>query len=193
MRLTHFYHVWTALGSAWERPWNEHWQALQSSGFDVDRVIAWAVSAGNESVTLNYAREWALDHDGAILYAHTKGASNSEPFRDRWRHSMTSRVVERWRDNLALLESGDVDAVGCHWLTEAEYPGMFGAMTVPAEGSGFFGGNFWMATCDYLRTLPPCEPEPRWQAEQWIGLNHPRVVDLLPGWPHDNRWPELCE
>jgi hypothetical protein len=105
---------------------------------------------------------------------------------------MTSRVIEGWESNRAWLEEG-FDAVGCHWLTEADHPGMFGPMTLPAEGSGFFGGNFWMARCDYLRTLPECEPEPRWKAESWIGLNKPRVVDLLPGWPHDNRWPELCE
>jgi len=191
VEVAHFYHAWTA--GEWRQPWDEHQSALWRSGFDEANFIPVLVGHGNESVTLNRVLSWAQWNDGAILYAHTKGASNPEPFRDRWRRSMSARVVERWRENLALLESGDVDAVGCHWLTEAEHPGMFGAMTVPAEGSGFFGGNFWMATCDYLRTLPPCEPEPRWQAEQWIGLNHPRVVDLLPGWPHDNRWPELCE
>jgi hypothetical protein len=105
---------------------------------------------------------------------------------------MLSRVVKPWRDNLGLLEDG-ADAVGNHWLTEEGFPGMLTAgMTDPAPGSGFFGGNFWMARSDYIRTLPECPPEPRWQAESWIGWGYPRVVDLLPGWPHDNRWPEQC-
>jgi hypothetical protein len=152
-------------------------------------VIAEA-DAGFESVTVNMVREYARENDGAVLYAHSKGSSDTSPFRTRWRRSMISRVVANRRDNLALLATHD--AVGCHWLTEAAFPGMFGP-TTPANESGFFGGNFWMARCDYLRTLPVCEAEPRWKAEAWIGLGSPRVVDLLPGWPHDNRWPELCE
>ncbi|MBV9805210.1 MAG: hypothetical protein JO130_18575 [Solirubrobacterales bacterium] len=182
-----FYHAW--LDGAWERPHFEFGQACAQSGFPAEVVVNWS-RATSEAPTINLVRDYALENDGVVLYAHTKGAATVEPFRDRWRRSMTARVVARWRENLALLE--DHDAVGCHWLTEAEYPGMFGTMTVPADGSGFFGGNFWMARCDYLRTLPPCKDAPRWQAEQWIGINHPRVVDLLPGWPHDNRWPELC-
>lgn len=212
MNVAAFFHIWA--DGAWREPLAEFQSALSRSQFDgpvyyvvvgsPDRaewvehgVIAghWAKS-GNESVTINDLRRYAHTHDGAILYAHTKGAHENTAFRARWRRSMTARVIERWRKNVQYLvdDNGDgcVDAVGCHWLTEAEYPGMFGAMTVPAEGSGFFGGNFWMARCDYLRTLPPCKPEPRWEAEQWIGVGHPRVVDLLPGWPDDRRWPELC-
>lgn len=147
---------------------------------------------GYEAPTLNRARQYAMMHDGAILYAHTKGAATVEPFRDRWRQSMLGRVVKPWRHNLEILAANEADAVGCHWLTEAEYPGMFGPMTEPATDSGFFGGNFWLARCDYLRRLPPCELGPRWVAESWVGEAHPRVVDLLPGWPHDRRWPELC-
>ena len=212
MDLAVFFHAWTGGGDTWREPTAEFVAALGDYPSIVrlghigtpagmgefaatvprSMIVAHA-DTGYESVTLNAVRRYAQRHVGAVLYAHTKGASNPEPFRARWRRSMLRRVVEPWRDNLALLESGDVDAVGCHWLTEAEYPGMFGAMTVPAQGSGFFGGNFWMATCEYLRTLPVCESEPRWRAEQWIGIGRPRVVDLLPGWPQDNRWPELCE
>ena len=145
---------------------------------------------GFRVVTLNVLRDYASRVDGALLYAHSKGAATVDPFRDRWRRSMLARVVRPWRENAALLE--EHDAVGCHWLTEEKFPGMFGVMTEPMDGSGFFGGNFWLARCDYLRTLPECPVSPRWQAESWIGWGKPRVVDLLPGWPHDNRWPELC-
>lgn len=189
MNLTVFYHCWE--GGQWQAPHLEFQSALASAGFKGDVVINWS-RATSEAPTINMLRGYAQAHDGAVLYAHTKGAATVEEFRDRWRASMTNHVVRRWRENLTLLES--VDAVGCHWLTEEAFPGMFQqGMTDPHAGSGFFGGNFWMARCDYLRNLPRCRMEPRWEAERWIGHGRPRVVDLLPGWPHDRRWPELCE
>ena len=205
MTLAAWYHIYA--DGAWQGPLGEFLEVYCDSGCPapmhfgivgseehVDRVrdtgvIPYAMAAaGNESVTINALRVYAQTHDGAVLYAHTKGAHDNTDFRARWRRSMTNRVVARWRENLALLETGDVDAVGCHWLTEEVFGADMFGQTLPP----FFGGNFWMATTAYLRTLPPCPPEPRWEAERWIGLNNPRVVDLLPGWPHDNRWPELC-
>lgn len=228
MNCSAWFHCWA--DGQWQRPLAEFRDAL--GDFDgpvylglvgmwvncmkvIEECPDWTVVAsereGFEAHTLNALREFAQTDDGAVIYAHTKGAATVEPFRDRWRGSMLNRVVKPWRENLAMLErgatrrspygprwydeiiNGPVDAVGTHWLTEEGFPGMLTAgMTDPAPGSGFFGGNFWMARCDYLRTLPECPAEPRWQAESWIGWGHPRVVDLLPGWPHDNRWPELC-
>lgn len=207
MRLTAWFHIWG--DGAWREPLADFRAALERSEFggDVHYVLVgrpdwneWhehgvVVSqwhrSGNEHLTINAIRRYAQARtDRAVLYAHTKGAHDTTEFRTRWRRSMTTHVVENWQANLSLLVSR-ADAVGCHWLTEEQYPGMFGPMTVPAEGSGFFGGNFWMARCDYLATLPECPADPRWEAETWIGINKPRVVDLLPGWPHDNRWPEL--
>jgi hypothetical protein len=46
-----------------------------------------------------------------------------------------------------------------------------------------FGGNFWWANANYLRTLPPLRYKDRFDAETWIGLGNPLVHDLLPGWP----------
>lgn len=197
MDLAVFYHCW--VGGKWEEPWDEFLDAIGDARFS-GGFYPRATRGTSEASTINELRRYAECFDGAILYAHTKGASDPSEFRARWRRSMTRRVVKDWRENLRRLELSSLldaecrppDAIGCHWLTEADHPGMFGAETIPAEGSGFFGGNFWMARCDYLRTLPVCESEPRWKAESWIGINHPRVVDLLPGWPHDNRWPELC-
>jgi hypothetical protein len=180
--LVAFYHCWTP--GKWEQPEAEFWAALGASGFD-GSVHERFEDGPSEAATLNAVREHALVNDGAVLYAHTKGAADDSDFRVRWRHSMTNRVVVRWQEHLATLETGDVDAVGCHWLTPEAYPGMV--------NTPFFGGNFWMARCDYLRTLPPCPSEPRFEAELWVGRNNPRVIDLLPGWPDDNRWPELCE
>jgi len=214
MRVAAFYHIWAE--GDWTAPLNDYLKALYASEFDgglhigiVGRPskriavlsglelqwpqfsVVFEAQEGFESGTIMAVREYAREHGGAVMYAHTKGSSVTDPFRDRWRTSMTNRVILDWKLNVELLKS--CDAVGCHWLTEERYPGMFGAMTEPAPGSGFFGGNFWMARCDYLRRLPECPMEPRWQAESWIGWRHPTVTDLLPGWPHDNRWPELCE
>ena len=94
---------------------------------------------GFESMTLNVLRDYASRVDGALLYAHSKGAATVDPFRDRWRRSMLARVVRPWRENAALLE--EHDAVGCHWLTEENLPGMFGVMTEPMDGSGFLAGT----------------------------------------------------
>lgn len=203
MTLAVFYHAY--VGGRWQIPVAEHARALEHAGFtgtvrigavgpreDRRRVVECfpharlvaEADSGFEALTINALRGYALEHDGAVLYAHTKGAATVEAFRDRWRRSMTDRVIGRLWENVALLD--EVDAVGCHWLTEQQFPGMFGPTLPP-----FFGGNFWVARCDYLRTLPECPAEPRYEAERWIGLGNPRVRDLLPGWPHDNRWPEL--
>lgn len=175
---------------------SRRWEAIETACNLLRPDVIIEHDTGHEAPTLNRLRQYAMLHEGAILYAHTKGAATVEPFRDRWRRSMLARVVKPWRENLRMLENPflvpGLQAIGCHWLTEAEYPGMFGPMTEPAQDSGFFGGNFWMARCDYLRRLPPCEIEPRWRAESWIGEGCPSVVDLLPGWPHDRRWPEIC-
>ena len=91
---------------------------------------------------------------------------------------MTRCVVSDWQGYVALLS--DFDAVGCHWLTRDGVPG-FGQEFL--EGTPFFGGNFWMARGYYLRTLPEPSTRSRFDAERWIGLGDPRVLDLNPGWP----------
>jgi hypothetical protein len=135
---------------------------------------------GWEQVTLAAVRRYAQTHDGAVVYAHTKGASNAGDLgsNSKWRRAMNLRVVDNWRSNLKAMD--DHDALGCHWLTPGEHPG---TIRTP-----FFAGNFWMARCDYLRTLPVCATEDRMDAELWVGLNGPRVLDVLPGWPGEGRW-----
>lgn len=129
---------------------------------------------------MEFVRAWALTYpEHAVLYAHTKGASQPTDFNDRWRRSMQRHVVEGWEKCLALLEDGH-DAVGCHWL----HPDVFGESTMGP--TPFFGGNYWMATCAYLNTLPPVPDGDRWGSERWIGMGTPKVADLLPGWPGDS-------
>jgi glyoxylase-like metal-dependent hydrolase (beta-lactamase superfamily II) len=211
VNLRAFFHVY--LPGRWQAPLAEHLDALDASGYwkaghgitfgligmqsrraaelvlgdalfdretqPGDYQTVWRAE-GNEQLTLAAAQRYAQKHDGAVLYAHTKGAANPRPLADAWRRSMTERVVRRWRENLQAIESGDVDMVGTHWLTQEE----FGSALVALP---YWGGNFWMATCEYLRTLPPVNEatSDRYTAEVWVGSGpvRPRVLDLRPGWP----------
>jgi hypothetical protein len=130
------------------------------------------VEQGSEEVTINFLRNHALEYDGAVLYAHTKGAAYPSTYSDRWRRAMIKHLIFPWRENLEKLEGYDV--LGPFWMTGW-----------PNEWSRFFGGNFWMATCSYLRTLPECVPENRYAAENWIGQNNPNVNSIFPGVPSD--------
>lgn len=197
-QIRHYYHVYA--DGQWEDAATEHLEALatidvpmhvtvgvvgspanratvDAAFYGVD-VAQWVeADTGWEQVTLAALQsELTSSHNTAVLYAHTKGASDGSQINVEWRRSMTRHVVAGWRDCLQHLAS--VDAVGCHWLTSQKWPQH---VTTP-----FFGGNFWWATPDYLRTLPPLAYTSRWHAEQWIGLANPTVHDLLPGWPSLN-------
>jgi hypothetical protein len=134
---------------------------------------------GNEWLTINKVREWAINHPGeAVLYCHSKGAARPLELNDHWRRAMIEHLIVPWRDVLTQLEN-DVDAAGCFWLDPKIH-------LPPREGwwiNSFFAGNFWMARTNYLSHLPECVAEPRVRAEEWIGLRNPRILDLLPGYP----------
>jgi len=198
VHLSHFYHIfadgdWTEpvleqvdtllkaeftgpvyLGLVGEKFWRE--AAADAFSPLPDVTVAAEADEGYEQVTINALREWVQTNDGACMYAHTKGSSDVTKFRADWRRSMCLRVIDNWRSNLEALES--YDAVGCHWLTPDAFPN---AIRTP-----FFGGNFWMARCDYLRSLPEPPSRSRFDAERWIGMGEPRVLDLNPGWPAAN-------
>jgi hypothetical protein len=200
VNVAHFYHAW--VDGDWTEPVLGHVDALLAADFTepvylglvgaklwrdaardafdpLDVRVAAEADEGFEQVTLAKVREYALDHPGdAVLYAHTKGSADATEFRKEWRRSMTKLVVRDWRINLAHLDR--FDAVGCHWLTREGFPGF--EQEFP-DGIPFFGGNFWMARCDYLRRLPEPPSRTRFDAERWIGMGDPRVLDLLPGWP----------
>lgn len=199
--IRHYYHLYS--DGQWQDPVREHCDAMVSSGlravssltvcivghpdtrrapreflYDLNPVFV-EYDCGWEQHTLNRLRFELHSHNDHVLYTHTKGASDPSPINIGWRRAMTQQVVNQWRD--CVWQLSEVDAVGCHWLTPEQYPGM---VTTP-----FFGGNFWWANADYLRRLPAPLENDRWDAERWIGLADPRVVDLIPGWPayHDDR------
>ena len=129
-------------------------------------------NTGWEQPTLELLHAAAAKHEDPILYCHTKGSVQPAA---EWRKRMTANVVGRWEECLLLLGKG-AQAVGSHWLTPAEWP--------ERVDSPYFGGNFWWARADYVRTLPPLRYDKRHEAEAWIGRGDPRVVDLAPGWPY---------
>lgn len=205
MEVACFYHCWSS--GAWEASVVDQLAALEAAGFDgpahlglvgradeCDRVlrlwrgfgrpatVAATAESGHERCTINAVRAYALEHDGAVMYAHSKGAWGQTELHVGWRRTMTHHVVGRWRQNRALLEEG-AQAVGCYWLNAMEYRRHGVGAPIALSSGAFFGGNFWMARCDYLRQLPICPNESRYDAETWIGLGNPRVVNLLPGLP----------
>lgn len=203
-RTAHFYHVWA--DGHWKVPVHEHLRALRDSRYngsvhvglvgtpenrdEAERYVSkfwspsadWCASAdtGYEQVTLTALHAYVHRGDAApyVLYAHTKGAYEESVSRDLWREAMTGPLVCHWDEVVPRLES--CDAAGLYWLTAEEFPGR--GITTP-----FFGGNFWWAASAYLRTLPAPEVTSRFDAEAWIGLGSPRVLDLKPGWPPYDR------
>lgn len=196
MNVAHFYHCYA--GGDWEIPVQEHCWALKEGEFDGPIFLGlvgppkecWKVkrtfehlfgevngarrSKGWEQGTLSAARLHATAQpDGAVLYAHTKGAANPARHQTLWRQTMQTVLVEYWREAVEALEEQDVDAVGCHWLPPAQ----------TGLANWAFGGNYWLASCRYLRTLPAPGTSSRHDAETWVGQASPKVLDVLPGRP----------
>lgn len=143
----------TAIGAA----------GLSSPPRSVSRPSGWEIATLKDLAE----RIRSADFDGgAVLYAHTKGASGDPmDFPQRpWRDWMTLHTVDRWRDCVAVLTAG-ADLAVPSWMTTRV------ADRLPIPGiSGWSPGNFWWAAVEYLRRLPPCPPHDRWQAETWIGM-----------------------
>lgn len=210
--LVHHYHLYIPVGAEdlAATIWREHVAALEASGlgrrllrmetsvvgeaFDLPsppcphRIVRFA--AGHELLTLDRLRAAAHagDPDTFFLYCHSKGVTHGTgtPEADlntRWRKAMLAHVVDGWRDSLAPLSAGRCDAAGPFylepeaWLARQPYFGR-----VP-----YFAGNFWWATSDYLRGLPPITvDDERYLAEIWIGLARPRAFSRT-----RNIWPSI--
>lgn len=134
---------------------------------------------GYEQRTLNLIYDDVqAGYDGPVLYAHSKGAGFPTPFANDWRRCM-SRIITDANSCLGYLARGS-DTVGCHWLTDAEWPGR--GIDPP-----FYGGNFWWATSEHLRRLDRPSEEDRFGAESWLTSVLPKnPVNLVPGWPGGN-------
>jgi hypothetical protein len=208
--VAHFYHLFTS-SDLWRDPLAEHLAALHDSQFDGPFTVGLVgppdqrrealyelnvirppdtlieADEGYEQVTIRPLHSYARKHAGTVLYAHTKGAGFPHPAQAGWRRTMTAYVVKNWRHLADQLHADGYDAAGCHWLQ----PGIY---RLPGGGTAeapfaMFGGNFWLATTTYLRRLPECAGNTRFDAEAWIALGEPRVLDLFPGYPTE--FPQL--
>jgi hypothetical protein len=91
--------------------------------------------------TLFYLWQWCIENPaGVVIYVHTIGVSKPSPMRWSWRKVMEYWVIERWRENLKLLDNADV--VGVNWRNSA-----FKSPTP------HFTGNFWMARAGWIAGL----------------------------------------
>ena len=120
--------------------------------------------------------------DELIFYAHTKGVSRPESeqvFTTHWRESMQDIC-------LRLIQSGykPKTAVGGFLLQSSHFKTL-----VPDFGDyDFFGGNFWIARVDFLKTLPEVDlTADRFFAERWIGMTHAELES-----PNLNDWPNYA-
>ena len=192
--LTHFYHLYQA--GNWVEAVTEHTKALVDSGLadelsevriglvgtdalapatvfldhGIQPVFVACAPFQWEQLTINKIREHVIRSDDYVLYAHTKGSANESELNTAWRRSMTYYMVMCWRE--AVEHLSDVETVGCHWIEEGNH----------------WGGNFWWARSQYLRTLPKPSDLSRFFAESWMSANPPSRVDMNPGWPAMERF-----
>jgi hypothetical protein len=196
VRLSHFYHVYA--DGQWEIPAVQHFEAMEDSGLmgeldaiylgvvgslenrlkvarELPGVVVAEAQEGWEQVTLEKLHEFCQDDDGAVFYAHTKGAWSREPLAHAWRVSMTHDTVTRWRECVYALQK--VQTAGPFWLRSSDF--------YHTEHESFFAGNFWWARSDYVAGLPKLKNDHRFQAEGWVGLNRPSVRIMREG---DSYW-----
>jgi hypothetical protein len=196
----HFYHVYA--DGVWWHAAAQHLQALVESGLldELDEmylgivgrpdcrreirhklpgVVIAEADVGWEQVTLRKLHAYSKQHDAYIFYAHTKGSSSQSALAEGWRVSMTHDTVTRYRDCLAALAGAD--AAGPFWWQSND--------PMHAEHDYFFAGNYWWARSEYLRTLPALKNVHRFQAEGWVGLGKPSIINLREGAAcPDNFW-----
>lgn len=143
-------------------------QAIRQ-GIDMKLELHHDNVAEKEYFTLLLVERIARESNKPILYFHTKGVSHNDGLnRDKWRRLMHKHVVEDWQTNLQYLK--DHDAVGVNWIPCSTMPWVFKNAWMRPH----FCGNFWIATAEWIRQLPPFSfyfhslkmPE---SAELWIG------------------------
>jgi hypothetical protein len=117
-----------------------------------------------EFPTLEHLYRFSQQEDALVYYIHTKGVSRQpDPAIRDWRHLLEYFVLERWRECVSVLQRYDCCGVNAFYAPYRH-----------------FSGNFWWATTEYIRTLPPPSSTPspavlglgrRHACEIWIGLN----------------------
>lgn len=149
----------------------------------IAKIVLHGLDSHSECLTIVEIEKWLKNNpDPAyIFYAQSKGATHpaDSDYGNRvsapWRHAMMGHLVTNWRQCVSDLDGG-FEAAGCNWLTGMGWD----------KSQNIFGGNFWWARSDFLRTLPSiyerqrikdsgiAAAESRYEAEVWIG-NGPRL------------------
>ncbi len=150
-------------------------------------LVLHGTAANSELPTLHWLQGWLADPghgDWYVLYFHLKGARHgtNDALTMAWRRCMEGVVLTHWQRCVRALDEG-YETAGAHWLTNAQY----GSIVKRA----FWGGNFWWAKAEFLRSLPALPAnrscrEDDFLAETWIGDGPrlPKALDLRPHWPN---------
>lgn len=202
----HFYHIYA--DGKWQEPVSEHIRALKMGllenldtfkiglvgsesncedvknyflSQDVAFEIADEQRSGWEQVTQIKMWEFCQHSDGAILYAHSKGAYNVSDVNTRWRRSMTYWDVIRWKDAVEKLKTHG--AYGCHWIQP-----LLDGMPEHKKGNWMFAGTFWWARCELMKGFMKPPLTHRHEAEGYMGyMWHAKpfkVYDPTPYFPN---------
>lgn len=132
-----------------------------------------------EKPALMAIEEYAKQHDGYVLYIHSKGVSNpADVSKIKWRRLMMQQLIENWES--CIMQLPYYDAIGVNWRD--------------MPPTSHFCGNFWYASTNYLRKLVDFSKyfdNPRFQihdridnkrlgCEFWIssGSRAPKVLSL---------------
>lgn len=162
---------------------NFEWLRVLLGSFDnVEFFYPDVMPSDYETQTINqmFRDCCGFEDERLILYFHSKGITkpDSIPARD-WRRFLLHFNVDRWEDNVALLEHG-FDTVGVNLLEEPFL---------------HYSGNFWWSKSGYIKTLREL---PRFMnrhyAENWICTNNPRACEVFNSgvkhWEYDVEYPE---
>ena len=122
-----------------------------------------------EFPTLEMLRAHCATNNGPVCYIHSKGVSIPRNRQhDLWRAIMADAVLWGWQTCIAALKAGH-DTAGHRFLQDAETP------------YPHYAGNFWWATGEYIRTLPPISRLTRYEAEVWLFKNNPKAFAMNGG------------
>ncbi|MCB9267668.1 MAG: class I SAM-dependent methyltransferase [Lewinellaceae bacterium] len=162
---------------------DEGLQTVRSVGSELELDINLVFQAPDfsqfEKPAMLAIQEYARQHDGYVLYLHSKGVSNpADGTKAKWRRLMMRELVEKWEH--CVLQLPRYDIIGVNWRD--------------MPPTSHFCGNFWYASTRYLRKLPDFGhyfDHPRyhiWDAvhnkrlgcEFWIGSarEKPRLLSL---------------
>lgn len=135
-----------------------------------------------ELPTLSRLQKWVQSNGHYVHYSHLKCATRADSLCAAWRRCMTRHTILNWRQCVGYLDAGK-ESVGAHWMLPEE------SNLVKAP---YWGGNFWLAKAEFLRTLPPLTNDAvttdlYYLSESWIGLGprRPRVHDFHHVWPNE--------